>query len=86
MDISMVIGEIMEEVVVDKYLKFTDYPSRNILSILQALSPLILKTTLWDRCSLLLHFVDIPYYLEMWVKFQMTGIKEVTQIFWFPSI
>ena len=46
MDISMVIGEIMEEVVVDKYLKFTDYPSRNVLSILQALSHLILKKTL----------------------------------------
>lgn len=42
----MVIGEIVEEVVVDKYLKFTDYPSHNVLSILQALSHLILKTTL----------------------------------------
>lgn len=42
----MVIGEIMEEVVVDKYLKFTDYPSGSVLSILQALSHLILRTTL----------------------------------------
>ena len=34
MDISMVIGETVEEVMVDKYLKFTDYPSGNVLSIL----------------------------------------------------
>lgn len=40
----MVIGETVKEVTVDKYLKFTDYPSGNVLSILQALSHLILRT------------------------------------------